>query len=253
MSLTNTHISGEKNVFQGRQRHCSEGDRGNRLSTSENDDAFYPSPDGENEDRQKTPTASPREGLMSGVRELVESHQQGSSSGETTPVSGSPAGTRKSAKLQGLILRVDQTMDPLSTAFYKRNIHQVSGGQGQVSGGQGHGSAGQGHGSAGRPASYPYSHNADSHAPEPPSRTQYYITAQPDTHNQGETTCEVQYAGSGMLQLPVQDLEDTSDTESIVSVGPMLDDEQVEMLTMDFSTNAAPDETESESKFQRQN
>ena len=127
--------------------------------------------------------------------------------------------TKKPAKLQGLILQIGPGSNPLSSqnknpvrnALVRQNTEPAA---------------------AQRPASYPYSHNTP-------------VLVTPDESKEVSRKAMIKSPESDtserrLLKAPsMQDFDDASvseisDTESVTS-GIMLDDDQVEFLTMDFS------------------
>ena len=127
---------------------------------------------------------------------------------------------QKSLKLQGLILTpVGAGFDPLQTSLRiqtKQNLTNAP---------------------LRKPASYPYSHNTDQSSRVTPLYEDSSISSPTESMKQRVVTPSSEKSGRRMLRVPSQqdgDEGSISDTESITS-GTMLDDDQVEFLTMDFS------------------
>ena len=152
---------------------------------------------------------------------------------ETTPVTSSEK-SKKPAKLQGLILQIGPGSNPLVTGPQLRKPTQGSGLPRQNTEPQ----------PTIRPASYPYTHNA----PVTKQTPVVPLVVTPDERKKvvrSDSRSSVGSVGSEkherrLLKAPsMHDFDDASvsefsDTESIAS-GTMLDDDQVEFLTMDFS------------------
>ncbi|KAK7092636.1 nucleolar protein dao-5-like [Littorina saxatilis] len=189
---------------------------------------------------------------------------------EGSPGSSSPSSARRTNKLQGLILRIDPTMDPLRN-FEPGARNQA--GQSSTS------KTGPSH-----PANSASTSDPDANAEREPLTPTPTPTPTPCSTNQpffkskaeiileskpeyvptksiirsasmvsatGSERSETEFSEiesvsatqsptkprSRLLLVPssADSIEDSSDTESLASTGPMLDDDQVEFLTMDFS------------------
>ena len=148
--------------------------------------------------------------------------------GEVTSVPSSSEKVKKPPKLQGLILQIGQGANPLSTGAQLRNPNKGSLIRQNTE-----------PMSSQRPASYPYTHNTQVTkkalvTPEEKKKVnrveEKKAIEEPDMEKNERR----------LLKAPsIHDFDDTSvseisDTESVAS-GTMLDDDQVEFLTMDFS------------------
>lgn len=148
---------------------------------------------------------------------------ESSISGGSSPLSTSPGRGKKPAKLKGLILTpVGAGMDPLQANLRISSKPHVARSMTEPI----------------RPKSYPYSHNTDSKnrvvAPviSPTAKDVSRVE-----NDEGVQTPGSEKSFRRLLKVPsVQDFDEgsISDTESVTS-GTMLDDDQVEFLTMDFS------------------
>ena len=195
---------------------------------------------------------------------------------EGSPVNGSPSSARRTHKLQGLILRIDPTMDPLRD-FEPRVRSQTA----PPAPSQGNPSVTSPPAAA---ASQPEPHTptptptptqsapnlpgkkaqdegesaadskADCSVSKPIIRSASTISTAGSERSETEFS-EVESVSatqsptkprSRLLHVPASGecVEDSSDTESLASTGPMLDDEQVEFLTMDFSDASISQERE---------
>lgn len=127
--------------------------------------------------------------------------------------------SQKPAKLKGLILTpVGAGLDPLQVNLRIQTKPNVAKSKNEPQ----------------RPASYPYSHNAELQLRVAPLDGNSFAK---EGNKEEVVTPSSEKSGRRLLKVPsVNDFDEGSfsDTESITS-GPMLDDEQVEFLTMDFS------------------
>ena len=146
-------------------------------------------------------------------------------SGGSSPLSTSPAGKGKksSSKLKGLILvPVGAGMDPLQANLKISTKPHVARSRTEPI----------------RPMSYPYTHNTDNkNKVVPPGASSSTKEEKKVGREEDVTTPGSEKSFRRLLKVPsVQDFDEgsISDTESITS-GTMLDDDQVEFLTMDFS------------------
>ncbi|KAK3105836.1 hypothetical protein FSP39_006891 [Pinctada imbricata] len=146
-------------------------------------------------------STSPREELYNDLKyrsaSLTESQY-------STPSSGSPTRNRRKLQAGGLILKIDQAMDPLSGMYDTTQMKPTRLSQKSLT--------------EKLSAGYDKSrgHDSDSVASTPGSRSGADFTS---------------------LNIPSTDRDD-SDSESVVSTGPMLDDDQVGFLTMEFTDKA---------------
>lgn len=126
---------------------------------------------------------------------------------------------QKSPKLKGLILTpVGAGLDPLQANLRIQTKPNVAKAQSEVR----------------RPSSYPYSHNTEQNSRISPLDAKTFSS---EVIKQRVTTPTSEKNGRRLLKVPsMQDCDEgsISDTESTTS-GTMLDDDQVEFLTMDFS------------------
>ncbi|CAG2227053.1 SH3 domain-binding protein 5,SH3 domain-binding protein 5-like,SH3 domain-binding protein 5 homolog [Mytilus edulis] len=135
----------------------------------------------------------------------------------------SPSRSRKSNKLKGgLILRIDSAMDPLAQIYQTEDI---------------------------QPTRKREKSQKSLHRSQAKSGYIQENRSLPITPTQSNAFCPPRSSPShsslsSALSLPE---EDRSDAESIASTGPMLDDDQVELLTMEFSEEVF-DEEEAKSK-----
>lgn len=140
---------------------------------------------------------------------------------ESSALSTSPSGQgKKSAvKLKGLILTpVGAGLDPLQASLRIQTKPNIAKARSEPQ----------------RPASYPYSHNTDKNSRVRPLEGN---SSPKESGRKEVVTPGSERTDKGLLRAPsMQDFDEGSfsDNESITS-GPMLDDDQVEFLTMDFS------------------
>ena len=150
---------------------------------------------------------------------------------DTTPVMASEK-AKKPAKLQGLILQIGPGSNPLVTGSQLRKPARGGSAPQQTAEPL----------AANRPASYPYSHNTQVTRQTLPVVP---LVVTPDerkkvVRSDSKSSVSSEKNERRLLKAPsMHDFDDTavsefSDTESIAS-GTMLDDDQVEFLTMDFS------------------
>ena len=159
---------------------------------------------------------------------------------DTTPLTASEK-AKKPPKLQGLILQIGPGSNPLATAPQLKKPARGGSGVGQDTEPL----------AAKRPASFPYSHNTQVTKQTLPAQvTKQTLPVVPTVVTPDERKTVVRSDSKSsisseknerrLLKAPsMHDFDDTSvsefsDTESIAS-GTMLDDDQVEFLTMDFS------------------
>lgn len=170
------------------------------------------------------PKSSPRADHSEDVEDVFTKSEDrlSAQSGESTPLSTSPGSKgKKSAKLKGLILiPVGAGQDPLQANLRITTKPHVARSRTEPI----------------RPASYPYSHNTDNQKEVPSmpcsSKKMEEEDKLSDIKSPGSDT-----SGTRLLRVPSsQDFDEgsISDTESITS-GQMLDDDQIEFLTMDFT------------------
>ncbi|KAL5010027.1 hypothetical protein ScPMuIL_012332 [Solemya velum] len=157
-------------------------------------------------------------------------------------LSCSPSGRREANKLQGLILKIDQSMDPITQ--YSRRVKQVSAKSCNSKNNKTESPASQA-----RPASYPYKRSVtvpvDTH---PLQEMNHRRTLQSPTSSVMSDLSESRESERGSLKLQSgAETDEMSDSDSIVSAGQMLDDDQVGILTLDFS-----DDLSNRRSFQRQ-
>ncbi|XP_029647008.1 uncharacterized protein LOC115220940 [Octopus sinensis] len=131
----------------------------------------------------------------------------------------SPSVIRRS-KLKGIILRVDAEMDPYMQGFQQRKISNVPSVK----------NINEGTKNESQPKNTKIlNSNSETASPRKMGTVNKpHIT--PTKYVRGSE-------GSPVLKIPspASDIMDDSDTESLASIGQMLDDEQVELLTLDFS------------------
>ncbi|XP_033732899.1 uncharacterized protein LOC117322228 [Pecten maximus] len=133
----------------------------------------------------------------------------------------SPTGRRR--KLQGgLILKIDAAMDPLTQRYQATEIQPTRKGQRRR--------LSKDQSKVQRSVEFP-KHNPFGSPTEKTWRENYSMSNSPS--RQGSFLAP---GGQGL------EGEDGSDTESIASTGPMLDDDQVELLTLEFSDQASTDD-----------
>lgn len=172
---------------------------------------------------------------------------------DTSPAGGSPSSTHRSQKLQGLILRIDPAMDPMRfQAAPQKGVSPVSANKVQDKTVKT------------TDAKQPFSPNSSAgNTPQgvmsPDSFVEYKSTlsksmirsaslasavgSEPSEADLSEidsvsaTQSPTKPPRSRLLNVPasMETVEDSSDTESLASTGPMLDDEQVDFLNKDFS------------------
>lgn len=185
---------------------------------------------------------------------------------EGSPVNGSPSSARRTHRLQGLILRIDPTMDPLRD-FEPRVRSQTAPpapSQGSLSATSPPAAASQPEPHTPTPTPTPTqsapnlpgkkAQDAEESAADSMvdcSVSKPIIRSASTISTAGSERSETEFSEvesvsatqsptkprSRLLHVPASGecVEDSSDTESLASTGPMLDDEQVEFLTMDFT------------------
>ena len=135
--------------------------------------------------------------------------------------SGSPSVIRRNSKLKGgLILRIDSAMDPLTQMYQTQSIQPTR------KKGKTHSAAKESQKNSKR------SEMNFGNSPENRSLPETIITPTQSKVFSQPTNSPSHSSLSSALSVPD---EDRSDAESIASTGPMLDDDQVEFLTMEFS------------------
>ena len=211
-------------------------------------------------DGRKHGSAPERSGTLTSYSQHAVSENR---SLEGSPVSGSPSTARRAQKLQGLILRIDPTMDPLRNFEPRARSHTMP-------------DASQGYLQATSPPTALTQTETLTPTPTPTQTTQSLPCKMPQVTEEvapdpradysvskpiirsastistaGSERSETEFSDlesvsatqsptkprSRLLSVPTcgDSVEDSSDTESLASTGPMLDDEQVEFLNMDFS------------------
>ncbi|XP_067686401.1 nestin-like isoform X2 [Haliotis asinina] len=233
--IQRAHVKQEKNeeVFQDAQSSTALGEESQEVHEAPSDDA-----DGQVERRRSQPIA------ITGIRSRVEGvtyhplsknyhSDHGTPEGGNSPLSGSPSTSRKSPKLQGLILRIDPSMDPLQRVYSSRPNSLSS-----------------------TPPQY-YPPNAqDTPADNVSEPAAEPVTKSVSSRHQSEGTQVRVVPNSKELGTPGSERalrvpsssdmssyhEDSSDTESIASAGPMIDDDQIEFLSLNFSNQTVKDD-----------
>lgn len=169
-------------------------------------------------------------------RSRTDSEMNDTSTSES--ISSPSSGSQRSSKLQGLILKIDRSMDP--STQYTRRMKQVSNKNNSKNNIESQPSQA-------RPASYPYKRSAtvpvDTH---PLQETNFRRNLQSPTSSVMSDLSETRDSERGSIRLQ-SETDEMSDNDSIVSSGQMLDDDQVGILTLDFS-----DDLTIKRPFQRQ-
>lgn len=238
MHLPNTYSPRGKIVRGVQRTSLSENEPDKTLLSSSPRDGYLSSSprDSVHSDKPSSLSSSPRnesqnfhtEELHVAQETRLDTLSASTSSKEGTPASGSPARNRK--KLQGLILQIDPTMDPLSQSYQTKTILPTR--KGQKS-------------SQDRPHSTPDVLSVHSQKSGVPYRRKSNRTNELPIQSPGRKISPGYPGTDRSLSVPSgaePESVDNSDTESIASTGPMLDDDQVELLTLEFSENASVDD-----------
>ncbi|KAK6182426.1 hypothetical protein SNE40_010123 [Patella caerulea] len=168
-------------------------------------------------------------------RHLTSSH---STPDDSSVTSSSPSTPKQKSKLQGLILRVNPIMEPLSQVYpqtrQKDATQQYSHHQEALAPDNPHLVQTRAHRTSSLPLERTSFKDADSENLVQVSKPGKKL----HTPDSKELNTQIDRLNSLRLPESVDSGDDNSDTESIASTGPMLDDDQVEYLTLDFSEQA---------------
>ncbi|CAC5402126.1 SH3 domain-binding protein 5-like,SH3 domain-binding protein 5 homolog,SH3 domain-binding protein 5 [Mytilus coruscus] len=195
-----------------------------RTSIKEQDEFPVPSLESEYMSLPKTTEYSDRDTISTSVRELDRTRRNSAIRGSVSSETGSqeqersPSRSRKSNKLKGgLILRIDNTMDPLAQIYQTEDIQPTRR----------------------REKSQKSIHRSQAKSGYVQENRSLPITPTQSNLFSPPRSSPSHSSLSSALSLPE---EDRSDAESIASTGPMLDDDQVELLTMEFSEEVFAEE-----------
>ncbi|XP_046357613.2 mediator of RNA polymerase II transcription subunit 12-like isoform X1 [Haliotis rufescens] len=238
--MQRAHVKQEKNeeVFQDAQSSTALDEKSPEEESQKVQKATSDATDGLSERQRSQPIAiagirSHTEGVLHHPLSKNYHSNLSTPEGGNSPVSGSPSTSRKSPKLQGLILRIDPSMDPLQRVYSSRPNSL----------------------SSTPPQYYPPSAQ-DTPADNVPEPSAEPVTKSISSRSQSEGTPVRAVPSSKELGTPgseralrvpsTSDMssyhEDSSDTESIASAGPMIDDEQIEFLNLNFSNQTVKDD-----------
>ena len=179
----------------------------NKGANEDSTEVFSTSPRDRTQSLLNYMSTSPRESTLAGYDSKMRSASL-SESQYSTPHSGSPNNkSRKKLQAGGLILKIDPALDPLSGMLDTTQIKPTRLSQKSLTEKLG---------------------------------SRHKLKSQDSLSKPFESNSSVSTPGSSVgadfsaLSVPGREKDD-SDSESVVSTGPMLDDEQVEFLTMEFS------------------